>query len=60
MVDEKLTKTEKKGMFFKPCSSCFLLFLSFPFVAKIVRIFRLIRSLRDVNSSLIYLAFKFG
>jgi hypothetical protein len=49
MVDEKLTKAEKKGMFFEPCFSCFLLSSSFPFVAGIVRILRLIRSLCDAK-----------
>jgi len=36
-------------MFFEPCFSCFLFSLSFPFVAEIVRILRLIRSLRDAK-----------
>jgi hypothetical protein len=49
MVDEKLTKAEKKGIFFEPCFNCFLLSLSFLFVAEIVRILRLIRSLRDAK-----------
>jgi len=49
MVDEKLTKAKKKGMFFEPCFNCFLLSLSFPFVAEIIRILRLIRSLRDAK-----------
>jgi hypothetical protein len=49
MVDEKLTKVEKKGMFFELCFSCFLLSLSFFFVDKIIRILRLIRSLRDAK-----------
>jgi hypothetical protein len=49
MVDEKLTKEEKKEMFFEPYFSCFLLSLSFPSVAEIVRILRLIRSLRDAK-----------
>jgi hypothetical protein len=47
MTFEELTKTEKKEMFFEPYFNCFLLFLSFPFVAEIVRILRLVRSLRD-------------
>ena len=45
MIVEKLTKVEKKEMFFEPCFSYFMISLSFPFDAKIVRIFRLIRSL---------------
>ena len=49
MVAEKLTKAEKKGMFFEPCFSCFLLSLRFLFVAEIVRILRLIRILRDAK-----------
>ena len=49
MVDEKLTKAGKEGMFFELCFSYFLLYLSFPFVAEIVRILRLIRSLRDAK-----------
>jgi hypothetical protein len=32
-----LTKAEKEIFFLKPCLSCFLLSLSFPFAAKIVR-----------------------
>jgi hypothetical protein len=47
MTFEELTKTKKKEIFFKPYFNCFLLFLSFPFVAEIVRILRLVRSLRD-------------
>jgi len=38
MVARRLTKTEKKEMVFEPCFSCFLLSLSFPFVAEIIRI----------------------
>jgi hypothetical protein len=49
MVDEKLTKAEKKGIFLEPYFNCFLLSLSFPFVTEIVRILRLIRSLRDAK-----------
>jgi hypothetical protein len=44
MVAGRLTKAENKEMFFELCFSCFLLSLSSPFVAKIVRILRLIRS----------------
>ena len=47
MTIEELTKTEKKQMFFEPYFNCFLLFLSFPFVAEVVKILRLVRSLRD-------------
>jgi hypothetical protein len=49
MIVEELTKAEKKEMFFEPCFSCFLLSLSFPFVAKIIRILRLIRILCDTK-----------
>jgi hypothetical protein len=49
MVARRLTKAEKKEMFFESCFSCFLLSLSFPFVAKIIRILRLTRSLRDAK-----------
>jgi hypothetical protein len=44
MVAGRLTKTENKEMFFEPCFNYFLLSLSSPFAAKIIRIFRLIRS----------------
>jgi len=37
MFAERLTKAEKEIFFLKPCLSCFLLSLSFPFAAKIVR-----------------------
>jgi hypothetical protein len=49
MVAVRLIKVEKKLMFFEPCFSCFLFSLSFPFVSEIVRILRLIRSLRDAK-----------
>jgi hypothetical protein len=42
-VAGRLTKTKEKEMFFEPCFSWHLLFLFFPFAAKIVRILRLIR-----------------
>jgi hypothetical protein len=45
----RLTKAEKKKMFFKSRFNCFLLSLSFPFVVEIVRILRLIKSLRDAK-----------
>ena len=45
----RLTKAEKKEMFFKPCLSCFLPSLSYSFAAKIVRFLRLIRSLRNAK-----------
>jgi hypothetical protein len=46
---EKLTKAEKKEMFFEPCLSCFLPSLSSSFVAKIIRFLRLIRSLHNAK-----------
>jgi hypothetical protein len=49
MFAGKLTKAEKKEMFFEPCLSCFLLSLASPFAAKIVRFLRLIRSLHNVK-----------
>ena len=49
MVAEKLTKKEKKGMFFDPCFSSVLLPLSSTFAAKIFRILRLNRSLHDAK-----------
>jgi hypothetical protein len=49
MVAGRLTKVENKKMFFKPCFSCFLLSLYFPFAAKIINILRLIRSLHNAK-----------
>jgi hypothetical protein len=49
MFAGRLTKAEKKEMFFEPCMSCFPLSLSSPFAAKIARFLRLIRSLHNVN-----------
>jgi hypothetical protein len=49
VIVEELTKEEKKEMFFEPCFSYFLLSLSFPFITEIIRILRLIRSLRDAK-----------
>jgi hypothetical protein len=49
MVVGKLTKTEKKKMFFEPCFSCLLLSVSSLFAAEIVRMFRLIRSLYNAK-----------
>ena len=48
VIVEELTKEEKE-MFFEPCFSYFLLSLSFPFITEIIRILRLIRSLRDAK-----------
>jgi hypothetical protein len=46
----KLTKAEKNEIFFfEPCLSCFLLFLSSPFAAKIVRFLRLTRGLHNAK-----------
>jgi hypothetical protein len=44
-----LTKAEKEEMFVEPCLSCFLPSLSFPFAAKIVRFFRVTRSLHNAK-----------
>jgi hypothetical protein len=49
MIIGRLTKTENKEMFFEPCFSCLLLFLSSFFAAKIFSILRLIRSFHDVK-----------
>ena len=49
MVTRKLTKSDKKGMFFKPCFSCVLLSLSSPFATEIFKILKLIRSLHDAK-----------
>jgi hypothetical protein len=46
----KLTKAEEKEiLLFEPCLSCFLLFLSSPFAAKIVRFLRLTRGLHNAK-----------
>ena len=49
MFAGNLIKAEKKEIFFEPCLSCFLLSLSSPFAAKIVRFLKLIRSLHNVK-----------
>jgi hypothetical protein len=49
MFAGRLIKAENKEVFFEPCMSCFLPFLSTPFAAKIVRFLRLIRSLHNVK-----------
>jgi hypothetical protein len=50
MFAGKLTKTEEKEIFFfEPCLSYFLLFLSSPFVAKIIRFLRLTRGLYNAK-----------
>jgi len=43
------TKAEKEILFLKPCLSCFLLSLSFPFAAKIIRFLRLTRGLYNAK-----------
>jgi len=37
MFAGRLTKADERNIFSKPCLSCFLLSLSFPFAAKIIR-----------------------
>jgi hypothetical protein len=49
VIVEKLTKAEKKEMFFEPCLSFFLPSLSSLFIAKIVMFLRLIRSLHNAK-----------
>jgi len=49
MFAGRLTKVEKKEMFFEPCLSCFLPFLSSYFAVKIIRFPRLIRSLYNAK-----------
>jgi len=49
MVARKLTKVEKKLIFFEPYFCCVLLSLSSPFAAEIFRILRLIRILHDAK-----------
>jgi len=50
MFAGKLTKAEEKEIFFfKPCLSYFLLFLSSPFAAKIIRFLRLTRGLHNAK-----------
>jgi hypothetical protein len=49
MIVEELAKAEKKKVFFEPCFSCFLLYLSSLFDAEIIRFLRLIRSLHNVK-----------
>jgi hypothetical protein len=49
MIIRRLTKAENKEMFFEPCFSCLLLFLSSFFATKILRILKLIRSFHDAK-----------
>jgi hypothetical protein len=49
MVVGKLTKAEKKKMFFEPCFSCLLLSVFFLFAAEIIRMLRLIRSIYNAK-----------
>jgi hypothetical protein len=49
MFAGRMIKAEKKEMFFEPCLSYFLLSLSSPFVAKIIRFLRLIKSLHNAK-----------
>ena len=60
MVARKLTKVEKKLMFFEPYFCCVLLSLSSPFAAEIFRILRLIRSLHYAKLIPSLFGFKFG
>jgi hypothetical protein len=60
MFARKLTKLEKKEMFFEHCLSYFLLFLSSLFATEIIRFPRLIRSLYNAKFIPFYLVFKVG